>query len=255
MRTLSPSLRKNIAGRIVRPAYLLTILTTDGTYYRWISSGTAVQYNGLSYSPKDFNIRGLNWEMVVGSQISITISNFNKAMSTLALSGELGDAEICVHIIYLYEKQVFYTIGSSVGVQLQYSLAVTEPIPSDIPQIESLRYYRRDGSIDYIGFNSWKGNRFTTYTTNWLMQANVPLYIYKYDRYNETDATLAFEGTVDDIELTETTCNIAATSQELATQFTPRERIVKSNTFNHLPIPGTKIKMFDEIFELERPRV
>lgn len=254
MKTISGSLRKNIAGRIMRPAYLMEVYAPLTTY-RWVNSTQDISYNGLTFKTKEFNISGLSWEFMVGGKISANISNLNNSMASIVLNGELSDARVTVRIIYLYDKQVFYTVGTTNAVQLNYSIVVKDTIPADIPKIESLRYYKPDGTIDYIGFDNWIGNRFYTYTTNWFMEADIPLYIYKYNRYNEDEAVLLFDGTIDELELSESSCSFSATSEEVMTQYTPRERIIKSNTFNHLPIPGMKIKMFDEVFVLERPRV
>lgn len=248
---------RNTAGRQVRPAFLLTVEggESDPKFY-WTSNSTAIKYENNTYYPIDFSIKGLSWELKGSGKISIQFSNFNNDISTLALQNYLSDVQVSVVLIYVYDRQNFFAVGTTNAIELNYSLAVKEIIPKDIPQTGILyTVVSAENNLlpISIGYNSYIGNRFTT-TANINIQEDVQLYIPK-TSYNLQDASLLFYGTTDDIEIGETTVNITIIQNTLNTQYTPRRRMIKTTGFNHLPVTGTKLVLFGEVFILEKQRV
>lgn len=217
------------------------------------TSKEPVTFNNILYTPFNFDIKGLNWELKAGSKISITASNFDYTMSELVLNGLLTDIPVKVYLIYMYDNQYFYTVGTNYTVELNNSMAVTTAIPSDIPQMGILYEATTDTSTAVtISYTGWSGNRFIT-TSNIHFPKNMQFYIPK-TSYNLTDAIEVFNGSTDEIELSETNAVIQCLSESVSTQFSPRRRITKENGFNFLPVEGTKILIFDELFTLESPR-
>jgi hypothetical protein len=251
MRKLQGSIIRNIAGRIVRPATLLHIEVSDDRILNFTSNSESVTYNGNIYYSYNYDIKGLSWELKTTTKLTINISNFDYSMSQLALGGLLTDKYVKVHVIYLYDKQNFTTVGTINAAQLNHSLAVTDPIPSDVSKTGELYYQTTDGVINTIAYTDWNGNRFTT-DLNYNVPAGIQLHIPK-TTYGVNDAVDVFSGYIDEVEVNELTGSLQVLGDAAQNQFSPRRRMTPP-TFNHLPPAGTKIMAFGELYTLEEPR-
>lgn len=263
MRVLKPGLSANIVGRFVRPTYLLEIWYSDDPEdppLRFCSNQDLI-FDGESWVAQGFKLNGIGWETRQSARPSIEFQNIDNLIASLLFNQTLADKTVNAWIMYLYDKEIFYTdqIIPSGSTQI----TVTQPIPPDITEPGILwggagRTAQTSTDLWSWSFSSTLGNRFNlSAATSVSIPAGVEVFALRAGSVGAeyTDATSAiqiFNGVIDEFEIDEKSCVISLAPDSTRTQFTPRRYITKQNGFNWLPQTGLQILWNGEVFILER---
>jgi hypothetical protein len=260
MRTLSPSLSHQVAGRFVRPAYLVELDYKDATTpLRYVCGITSLLWSDTTaaktWTRQDISLKGLGWEIKNSPKMSLEIQNIDSEIATALLNNSVADRPIKIWIIYLYDRHILYAGAGNTSGSSQ--VTVTQIIPNDVAATGNLYYGATDVLADtnYVAYTSIAGRTFNlTGTLTVTLSEGHPVYILN-SSYAADDAVQIFDGVFDEIDLDEKNCTILLYPESSATMFTPRRRIIKSSTepmFSVLPQTGLKILWGTELFTLER---
>jgi hypothetical protein len=249
MKDLTASLSNQLAGRFVRPAYLVKLKYNAVQYYRWCTGENSIDWEGdpgFPYTSQGMDIKNLGWDLNSTGKITLTVQNLDNVIGQTLLGNDIAGMPIDVWMIYLYDKNVLFS--SAVHASNSTSFSVAGAIPKDIPSTGTI-YISSTQSFTYSAIN---GRTFTCSALPRAIAAGEPVYISRSGSYNVEDAIQVFDGIVDDAEVTEKSCIINCVPGSFLTQYTPRRRIIKDNGFNVLPQTGLKIQWGNELFVLEK---
>jgi hypothetical protein len=248
MRDLTASLSNQIAGRFVRPAYLVKLKYNAVQYFRWCTGENTIDWAGdsLDYTSQGLDIKNLGWDLNTTGRITITVQNLDNVIGQTILANDLAGMPAQVWMIYLYDKLILYSATSHASGATTFS--ITEAIPKDIPSTGTL-YLSNTQSFTYSAIN---GRSFACSSLPRVINSGEPVYINRTGQYAVSDAIQVFDGIIDDAEITEKQCVINCVPDSFLTQYTPRRRINKDNGFNVLPQTGLKIQWGSELFVLEK---
>lgn len=251
MKDLTASLSNQLAGRFVRPAYLVKLKYNAVQYYRWCTGENSIDWEGDNpggalYTSQGMDIKNLGWDLNSTGKITLTIQNLDNVIAQTVLAEDLAGMPVQVWMIYLYDKNILYSASSQAGGATSFS--VSEAIPKDIAATGTI-YISSSQSFNYSAIN---GRTFACSALPRTVNAGEPVYILRTGAYKTADASQVFDGIVDDVEITEKSCVINCVPGSYITQYTPRRRIIKYNGFNVLPQTGLKIQWGNELFVLEK---
>lgn len=262
MRTdLSPSLIHHLGGSFFRPSYLIELLhgtdiNNDDDVWRWSTNQDGIDWNSKTWTLYGLNITGLNWDTKITSKVTVEVENVDQVIAGIVLNEQLADKPINIWMLYLYERNIFYS--DVVNVAGSSKLVITDPIPADTPSTGEIYIgagtaLTGTGSTSY-SYTSWSGRTFNLSST---LSTTIPngqqCYLLKTE-YDLEDAVKVFSGVVDDIELDEKKCTINLAPESTKTQYTPRRYINKNNGFNFLPQTGLKIWWGGQNYILEKAK-
>lgn len=248
MRDLTASLSNQLAGRFVRPAYLVKLYYSQVAFFRWCTGDTSIDWAGdvAAYDAQGLDIKNLGWDINSAGKITITVQNVDNIIGQILLANDIAGLPVKVWMMYLYDRNLVYSaVSHAAGAT---TLAVTEAIPKDIPSSGTI-YLSSTESVVYSAVN---GRVFTCAALPRAVLANEPIYIVRSGQYSVNDAIQVFDGIIDDADLNDTACVINCVPGSFMAQYTPRRRINKDNGFNVLPQTGLQVNWGGETYILEK---
>jgi len=263
MRQLKPGLSANIVGRFVRPTYLLELYYSDNpedSPLRFCSNQTII-WDGQTWTEQGFKLNGIGWETRQSARPAAEFQNIDNLMASLLFNNMLADKPASAWIMYLYDKQIFYT--DKIAYSGSTQISVVTPIPPEITVPGILwagagRTAQTSTSLWQWAFSSVYGNIFNLSAPLDIdIPAGQEIFALRKGSVgasytDSTDAVKIFSGVIDEFEIDEKTCLISLSPDSTRSQFTPRRYITKQNGFNWLPQTGLQIVWRGEIFTLER---